>query len=50
MLNYVPTNNELINGYWKKTASCPHPLIPMIEKALEEANKPKKGGKRKAKA
>lgn len=49
MLNYVPTDNELINEYQKKHVSGPFPLTHEMQKALEEVNKPKKGGKRKEK-
>ena len=41
MLNYVPTKNELINEYRKKPTSGRRPLTPEMQKALEEANKPK---------
>ncbi|CAI9284529.1 unnamed protein product [Lactuca saligna] len=43
MINYVPTNNKLINEYQKKPASGPRPLTPEMQKPLDEANNPKKG-------
>lgn len=44
MLNYIPTNNELINKYQKIHIFSPNPETPEMQKALEEGNKPKKGG------
>lgn len=49
MLNYVPTDNKLINGYRQKPESGPRLLTTEMQTTLEEANKPQKGGKRKAK-
>lgn len=45
MVNYVSTSNELISEYRKIPASGLRPLTPEMQKALEEANKPKKDGK-----
>ena len=49
MLNCIPIDNKLINKYRKTPASGPRPLTPQMQKALEEANKPKKGGRWKPK-
>ena len=49
MLHNVPADNEVIKAYRKKPASGPRRLTAEMQKALEEAENPKKGGKRKAK-
>ena len=49
MLNYVPIANELINEDHKQPVSGPHHLTDEMCKAMEDASKPKKGGKRKPK-
>lgn len=50
MFNYAPADTAIINEYRSRPACGPRPLTPAIQKDLEEANKSKKGGKRKAKA
>lgn len=50
MLNYVPTENEIINEYRKLPASSTRPLTDEMRKVIEKASKPKKGGKIKPKA
>lgn len=50
MLYNVPANSEVIQAYPRQMASGPGALIDIVRKVLEEVDKPKKGGKRKAKA
>lgn len=50
MLLNVLTDNLLIKEYRKKPTSGPLPIPEDLRRALEERNKPKKGGKRKGRA
>lgn len=46
---YVPADNAVINEYSNQPTSGSRPLTAKMQKALEEANKPKKRGKPKTK-
>ena len=47
MLNFAPADNVIIKNFRKQPASGPRPLTPEMQQALEDANKHKRGGKRK---
>ena len=45
MLRYVPADSEVIKEYRRQLASSPRRLTVEMRKALEEVDKPNKGGK-----
>lgn len=47
MLLNVPIHNLVVNEYQKKPASGVHPMPEDLLKAINEANKPKRGAKAK---
>ena len=49
MLGKVPSDNAIVNECRKQPTSGVRPLPDELQKAIKEANKPKWGGKRKAK-
>lgn len=49
MLERVPQDNAIMGEYQKQTSSSARPITEEFRKTLEEMNKLKGGGKRKAK-
>lgn len=50
MLERVPLDNAIVREHRKLPSSCVHPMSADLRKLIDESNKLKHGGKRKAKA